>query len=123
MKKEMWKQLLQIIITILTAISSSLFVQSCVKSHSSSSTVRQYAPASSRQQLRLTRGIANEAGLDIRGRPADTRTEAQRCSLRKLIEQLHAAYPKALIVGHHDLNPMKDCPCFDVAKEYAVLQP
>ena len=62
MKKEMWKQLLQIIITILTAISSSLFVQSCVKSHSSSSTVRQYAPTSSRQQPRLTRGIANEAG-------------------------------------------------------------
>ncbi|MBP3786600.1 MAG: hypothetical protein ILA22_00495 [Prevotella sp.] len=37
-----------------------------------------------------------------------------------MIEQLHAAYPKALIVGHHDLrsalplgsskNPMKDCP-------------
>ena len=65
-------------------------------------------------------GVCYEGGLDIRGRPADTRTEAQRCSLRKLIEQLHAAYPKALIVGHHDLNPMKDCPCFDAA-EYADL--
>ena len=67
-------------------------------------------------------GICYEGGLDIRGKPADTRTEAQRCSLRKLIEQLHAAYPKALIVGHRDLNPMKDCPCFDAA-EYADLQP
>ena len=65
-------------------------------------------------------GVCYEGGLDIRGKPADTRTEAQRCSLRKLIEQLHAAYPKALIVGHRDLNPMKDCPCFDAA-EYADL--
>ena len=68
-------------------------------------------------------GVCYEGGLDIRGRPADTRTEAQRRSLRKLIEQLHAAYPKALIVGHHDLNPQKDCPCFDAAKEYADTQP
>ena len=67
-------------------------------------------------------GVCYEGGLDIRGRPADTRTEAQRCSLRKLIEQLHAAYPKALIVGHHDLNPQKACPCIpDVAREYADL--
>ena len=34
MKKDFWKQLLQIIIAILTAISSTLFVQSCVKSNS-----------------------------------------------------------------------------------------
>jgi hypothetical protein len=27
-----------------------------------------------------------------------------------------------LIVGHHDLNPHKDCPCIkDVAHEYADL--
>ena len=31
---------------------------------------------------------------------------------------------QALIVGHHDLNPQKACPCIeDVAKEYAALQP
>jgi hypothetical protein len=29
-----------------------------------------------------------------------------------------------LIVGHHDLNPAKDCPCIpDVATEYKDLQP
>ena len=22
------------------------------------------------------------------------------------------------IVGHHDLNPVKPCPCFDAVKEY-----
>ena len=37
MKKDFWKQVIQIAITILTAISSTLFVQSCVKSNSSSS--------------------------------------------------------------------------------------
>ena len=69
-------------------------------------------------------GICYEGGLDIRGQPADTRTEAQRHSLRKLLEQLHKAYPQALIVGHHDLNPQKDCPCIDnVVAEYADLQP
>jgi len=31
---------------------------------------------------------------------------------------------RALIVGHHDLNPQKDCPCIEnVAREYADLQP
>jgi len=69
-------------------------------------------------------GICYEGGLDIRGQPADTRTEAQRRSLRKLLELLHKAYPRALIVGHHDLNPQKDCPCIDnVVTEYADLQP
>ena len=68
-------------------------------------------------------GVCYEGGLDIRGQPADTRTEAQKAALRKLFEQLHERYPRALIVGHHDLNPHKACPCFDAAKEYADLQP
>ena len=38
--------------------------------------------------------------------------------------QLHRAYPRALIVVHHDLNPAKPCPCIpDVAREYADMQP
>ena len=57
------------------------------------------------------------------GTPKDTRTEAQKATLRKLIEQLHQRYPKALIVGHHDLNPQKACPCFHVTAEYIDLQP
>ena len=44
--------------------------------------------------------------------------------MRWLLRQLHRSYPKALIVGHHDLNPHKACPCIDnVAREYADLQP
>ena len=69
-------------------------------------------------------GVCYEGGLDIRGQPADTRTEAQKTSLRRLLEDLHRRYPKALIVGHHDLNPQKDCPCIEnAAMEYADLQP
>ena len=69
-------------------------------------------------------GVCYEGGLDIRGQPDDTRTEAQKTSLRRLLTDLHRRYPRALIVGHHDLNPKKDCPCIkNVAKEYADLQP
>jgi N-acetyl-anhydromuramyl-L-alanine amidase AmpD len=69
-------------------------------------------------------GICYEGGLNIRGQPADTRTEAQKASLRRLLEDLHRRYPKALIVGHHDLNPQKDCPCIaNVSEEYHDLQP
>ncbi|MBQ8989293.1 MAG: N-acetylmuramoyl-L-alanine amidase [Prevotella sp.] len=69
-------------------------------------------------------GICYEGGLNIRGQPADTRTEAQKAALRWLLRQLHRAYPKALIIGHHDLNPHKACPCIEnVAREYADLQP
>ena len=69
-------------------------------------------------------GVCYEGGLDIRGQPADTRTEEQRKTMRWLLEELHGRYPRALIVGHHDLNPHKDCPCIkDVAHEYADLQP
>ena len=69
-------------------------------------------------------GICYEGGLDIRGDPADTRTPAQKAAMRTLLEELHARYPGAVIVGHHDLNPRKPCPCIkDVAHEYADLQP
>ena len=69
-------------------------------------------------------GICYEGGLDIRGQPADTRTAEQKTTLRLVLEDLHRRYPKALIVGHHDLNPHKDCPCIpDVVREYADLEP
>ena len=55
----------------------------------------------------------------ILGQTADTRTAAQKLALRHLLEDLHRRYPRALIVGHHDLDPRKACPCFDAVKEYA----
>ena len=68
-------------------------------------------------------GICYEGGLDSDGRPADTRTPNQVRALRELIERMHTYFPKALIVGHHDLNPMKACPCFNVVSTYKDLQP
>ena len=68
-------------------------------------------------------GVCYEGGLDIRGKPADTRTEAQKEALRRLLTTLKERYPRALIVGHRNLNPLKACPCFDAVKEYRDLQP
>ena len=64
-------------------------------------------------------GICYEGGLAIRGQPADTRTAEQKASMRQLLADLHQRYPRALIVGHHDLDPRKACPCFDAVKEFA----
>lgn len=66
-------------------------------------------------------GICYEGGLDARRLPADTRTPAQRGSLLALLRELKQRFPRALIVGHHDLNPQKACPCFAAAREYANI--
>ena len=68
-------------------------------------------------------GVCYIGGLSKDGKPADTRTDAQRIALRTLLERLHRRYPDALIVGHRDLDPQKECPCFDVVNEYHDLQP
>jgi len=68
-------------------------------------------------------GICYEGGLNELGEEADTRTPEQKLALRKLLEELHQQFPKAIIVGHHDLNPGKKCPCFDVVTEYIDLEP
>ena len=68
-------------------------------------------------------GICYEGGLDEQGRPADTRTYAQRCTLTDLLRQLRRDYPEARILGHYQLSPYirKACPCFDAREEYLVL--
>ena len=43
--------------------------------------------------------------------------------MRLLLEDLHKRYPRALVVGHRDLDPKKACPCFDAVKEYADINP
>lgn len=67
-------------------------------------------------------GICYEGGLDADGRPADTRMEAQKESLRKLLLRLKGEYPTARIMGHHDFDRMKECPCFDAEHEYEDIQ-
>lgn len=79
-------------------------------------------------------GIAYEGGLDASGRPADTRTPAQKHSLEIILRFLRFSYPKAQICGHRDLSPdlndngtiepceyIKQCPCFNATDEYEYL--
>ena len=68
-------------------------------------------------------GICYEGGLDSAGDAADTRTPEQVRALRHLVEQYHSYFPDAVIVGHHDLDPSKPCPCFDAVTTYRDLQP
>lgn len=65
-------------------------------------------------------GVAYVGGLDTDGKPADTRTEAQKHALLKLLVNLTKIY-RCRIHGHRDYNPQKACPCFDATKEYAPL--
>lgn len=75
-------------------------------------------------------GICYEGGLDVRYRPADTRTEWQKHSLRVLIQTLLMDYPGCRVCGHRDLSPdrngdgrispeewVKECPCFEVTSK------
>ena len=67
-------------------------------------------------------GVCYEGGLDANGRPADTRTEAQKHALWALLKSLRQDYPEAKILGHRDLPQVaKPCPCFDAEAEYAEL--
>lgn len=66
-------------------------------------------------------GVCYEGGLSREGIPTDTRTLKQKASLLALLRELRTAFPRALIVGHHDLNPVKPCPCFDAATEMAGI--
>ena len=66
-------------------------------------------------------GICYEGGLDEKGKPADTRTPAQKRTLLALLKSLRVDFPDAEILGHRDLPWVKKaCPCFD-ATEYQNL--
>lgn len=85
---------------------------------------------------RCSYGVCYEGGLDDDGRPADTRTPAQRTALIQLLQLLLKLAPQATILGHRDLSPdrngdgritpdewIKQCPCFDALHEYQHLTP
>lgn len=63
-------------------------------------------------------GVCYEGGLDAQGRPADTRTEAQKRGLLTLVRELKGRYPRAIVVSHHTFDPPKACPCFHAEREY-----
>ena len=76
-------------------------------------------------------GICYIGGLDKNGKPADTRTEAQKKALKNLVVELCGKYEICEVLGHRDTSPdldgdgevepkewIKACPCFDVHSEF-----
>lgn len=62
-------------------------------------------------------GICYIGGCAADGKtPKDTRTEAQRAALIKLVAELKASYPSATVHGHNEFAA-KACPSFNVQKE------
>ena len=84
---------------------------------------------------RASIGIAYIGGVDANLKAKDTRTEAQKVALIKIIKILKNIYPEASIHGHRDYSVdrdgdgveaheyMKMCPCFDAEVEYMEYQP
>lgn len=64
-------------------------------------------------------GICYIGGCDKKMHAKDTRTPAQREALHDLVELLRTEYPKATVHGHREYA-QKDCPSFDVSKEFGV---
>ena len=66
-------------------------------------------------------GVCYIGGLAADGKtPKDTRTDAQKSSLRYLLIGLKEDCPNAAIRGHRDFAA-KACPSFDATKEYCNL--
>lgn len=81
-----------------------------------------------------TIGYAYVGGLDIKGRPKDTRTPEQMQTMIRLTREAAVRYGLRAVVGHRDLSPdldrdgivephewVKVCPSFDVIPEYGPL--
>jgi N-acetylmuramoyl-L-alanine amidase len=63
----------------------------------------------------LSLGICLVGGLkEDKKTPEDNFTPDQKTALWGLLCELMEKYPVAAVVGHRDLNPHKECPCFDV---------
>ena len=66
-------------------------------------------------------GVCYVGGVARDGKtPKDTRTQAQKDALVRLLMQLVCLYPDARIHGHRDFAA-KACPSFDATKEYKNL--
>lgn len=62
-------------------------------------------------------GVCYVGGCDKAMNPKDTRTPAQKASMKAIIEEYQARYPGIVIRGHKDWPGVKKaCPSFDVAK-------
>lgn len=69
-----------------------------------------------------TINISYIGGVDGKNNPKDTRTDAQKATLLKLLKELKTKFPKAIIQGHRDFPDVKKaCPSFDAKTEYKNL--
>lgn len=60
-------------------------------------------------------GVCYVGGCDIKMQPKDTRTQAQKVTLKRLIENYAEKYPGIIVRGHRDWPGVtKACPSFDV---------
>ena len=58
-------------------------------------------------------------GVSAEGKSQDTRTSAQKKSIGKVLSAWKKLYPSSAALGHKDFAGVtKDCPSFDVKKEY-----
>ena len=65
----------------------------------------------------VSRHIVYVGGCAADGKtPKDTRTLLQRNEMARYVREFHARHPEVKVIGHHDLNPGKSCPSFDVAR-------
>lgn len=63
--------------------------------------------------------ISYIGGIDKNKKAIDNRTDDQKMVMRKIVNELKIKFPDAEILGHRDFpNVKKDCPCFDVKKEF-----
>lgn len=69
---------------------------------------------------KTTIGVCYVGGCAADGKtPKDTRTEAQKKSLRELVAVLRSCFPTVTKVSGHREYANKACPSFDVRKEFA----
>lgn len=63
-------------------------------------------------------GICYVGGMDKSMKaPKDTRTDAQKATMRRIVIQYRAKYPGIVVRGHRDWPGVKKaCPSFDVAE-------
>lgn len=67
-------------------------------------------------------GICLAGGLSEVGlQPEDNFLPVQKQALKSLLAYLQKYFEKAVIGGHRDYNPHKDCPCFEVQELIKVI--
>lgn len=69
-----------------------------------------------------TLGYVYVGGVTSKNVPKDTRTAAQKATMRSLTKDAIERYNLTKVSGHRDYAN-KACPCFDAAAEYATLLP